>query len=228
MDPPNRNRPQRLSQVLAACSINRCSQTRLEHDPPMDGIVPDFYHSRFHEKTKELPRSSATPHPDCGGKNEGNSERRWLEQVGQVATRLAIPLWQSWDRGQKLPPVPLIASVEPVFGTDYRNRVTVTQTELSSTCTPSGMNTEGFTLDQDGVAKGSSTNLKMHGLDHTSQVEESGTDTDVLDRQFNMATDHLGWISAGLESFGCVAESPGNKRGRLHTCHTQGTLLRRC
>lgn len=201
MNQPKPNCAQRLSQVLADRSINRCSQTRLEQDPLMDGFMRDW---RCHEKTKECPRSSAAPRPDCGGINEGNSEQRWSEQVGQVARRLSIPLWQSWDRGQKLP-LPLTASAEPVFVTS-QNRAMATQTGFPSTCT-----------------KGpeSSANLRMIGLDHI------GTDTDVLEAHFNMATHSLGWMSAGLESFGRVEDSSGNKRGRLHTCHIQGTPLKK-
>lgn len=205
MDPPNQNLNQRLG------------QTRLEHNPPMDGFVFDCYYSRFYEKTKELPRSLAVPRPDCGGINEGNSEWRWLEQVERVARRLTIPVWQSWGRGQKL-----IASVEPVYATS-QSGATATETELTSACTPFGVNTEGFTLDQDGVAKGpeSSTKLKTHGLDHISQVEKSGTDTDELVKHFNMVTDNLGWISAGLERFGSFEDSPGNKRAVAHMAHSR-------
>lgn len=227
MDLQNPNCTQRLSQVLADCSLNRHSQTTLEPDPPMNGFVRDCYCSRSYEKTKALPRSWAMPRPDCGGIIEGNSEQRWLEQVELVARRLTIPQWQSWGRGQKLP-LRLVAAVEPVFSTS-QGSATATGTELTSACVPFGVNTEGFTLNQDGATKGpqSSTHLTMHGLDHISQVGESRTDTDVLERHFNMATDNLGWMSAGLEGFGSLEESRGNKRVWLHTCHTQGTPFKK-
>lgn len=42
--------------------------------------------------------------------DEGNSEdeKKWLEQVEEAARRIAVPLWQHWDRGQRmlLPLVP--------------------------------------------------------------------------------------------------------------------------
>lgn len=193
MDLLNPNGTQSLSQVLADCSIKRRSPTRLEHDPPMEGFVHDCHCSRCCEKTKVLPRSWATPRPDCGGISEGNSEQHWLEQVGPVARRLE-PWWQSWGRGKKPP-----AAVEPVF-------------PASQSRAPFGVNNEGFTLDQDGAAKGPqfSAHLTMHGLDPIPQVGESRADPDVLERPFSMATDNLGWMGAGLESFG---EFRGNKRG---------------
>lgn len=220
MDPLNQNCTQRLSQVLADCSINR---TRLEDDPAMDVLMRDCYCSRFHENTKELPRTLATPRPDCGTIKEGNSERHWLEQVEQVARRLTIPLWQNWDSGHKLP-LPLIASVEPVFATS-QSRATAAGTELTSARTPFGVSTAGLTLDEDGGTSGPEPypSLKMHGLDHLSQVEESRTDTDVLERHFKTATENLGWVSAGLESFGSLENFPGNK-GR-HTSHSGHSLL---
>lgn len=223
MDQPNQNRAQRLSQVWADCSINQRSLTRAEHEPPTDGFMRDCYCSRCPEETKEQPRGWPTPRPDWGGTTEGNSERRWLEQVEQVARRLTIPLRQNWDRGQKLP-LPLIASVEPVLAMS-QSRAMATVAELTPACTPFGVNIEGVTLVKDGVTKGaqSSGNLMLHGLDHISQVEESRKDTDVLQGHCNMATDNLGWISAGLESFGSLEDSPGNKRGGLHTCHTHST-----
>lgn len=219
MDLPNQNCTQRLSQVLADRCINLRSQTRPEQDPRMDAFVCDYYSSRFLEQKKGLPRSSATPQPDCGGINEGNSEWRWLEQVEPVARRPTIPVWPGWDRGQKLA-LPVIAPVQPVFATSQSRAIT--GVELMYACTPFGARTEGFILDQDGVAKRpvSSTNQKMQGPVHLPQAEESGRDADALGRRYHMTTDNLSWISAGLEGFGSVEESPGNHRGRLHTFHT--------
>lgn len=214
MHPPNQNGAQRFSQVLADCSVNRRSQTGPDHGPPLDVFMRDCYCSRFLEMAKEVPRSSAMPRPDYGTINQGNSERHWLGQVEQVTRRLTIPLWQNWDRGQSLP---LIASAEPVFGPS-QSRETAARTELPSSRTPFGVNTAGLTLDRHGGASGPefSTNLKMHGLDQLSQVEEgSGTDTDALQGLFTTAADNLGWISAGPECFRSLENSPGNK-GRAH------------
>lgn len=218
MYPPNQIGTRRFGQVLADCSMNRRSQTGLDHGPPMDVFMCNCYCSRFLEMAKEVPRSSATPRPDCGTINQGNSERHWLEQV---ARRLTIPLWQNWDRGQTLP---LIAPAEPVFGPS-QSREAAARTELPSSCAPFGVNTAGLTLDRDGGASGpeSSTNLKMHGLDQLSRVDESSrTDTGVLQGHFTTAADNLGWISVGQEYFRILENSPGNKGG--HTSHSGHTF----
>lgn len=215
MYPPNQNCTQRFSQVLADCSMNRHSQTGQDRGPPMD-FMRDCYCSRFLERPKEVPRRSATPRPDCGTINQGNSERHWLEQVEQVARILTIPLWQNWDRGQNLPPV---AFAEPVFGPS-QSRKTAARTHLPSSRALFGVNT-GLTLDRDGGASGpeSSANLKMHGLGQLSQVEES---TNVLQGHFTTAADNPGWISAGQECSRSLENSPGNKGG--HTSHSGHTF----
>lgn len=176
----------------------------------MDSFRHDCRYSWFNDKTKELPRSSAPPRADCGGSNEGNLE--------QVAGRL----WQNWDRGPKLL-LPPTAPVEPV-GTTSRSRATApdtfwsvdAETEPAFTLPPFGVNIEGFPLDQGGVAKGLgySENPKMHGPDHVLHGEQGGPDTEVLETHF-MMPDDLGWMSAGLGSFGRDEGSPGKKKKRL-------------
>lgn len=184
----------------------------MEHDPaPMDSFRHDCCYSWFHDKTKELPRSSAPPRTDCGGLNEGNLE--------QVAGRLTVPLWQNWDRGHKLL-LPLIAPVEPV-GTTSQSRATATdtvwsddaETELAFALAPFGVNIEGFPPDQGGVAKGpeSSENPKMLGLDRVLHCEQGGPDTEVLETHFSMMPDDLGWMSSGLGSFGSAEGLQGKK-----------------
>lgn len=42
-------------------------------------------------------------------------EREWLEQVEEAARRIAVPLWQHWDRGQKM-----LLPMLPSTPTDYR------------------------------------------------------------------------------------------------------------
>lgn len=179
----------------------------------MDGFACDCYCGHFHENTTELPRSLATPPTDC----EGNSEWSWLERVEEVARRPTVPVWPGWDRGQK-PPLPPTAPVQPAFPTS-QSRATAAETQLRYASAPFAAKTKGFSLDQDGNAKRpeKTTNQKMQGLDPNPQVEESGTDADVPGRPFHMAADNLSWISAGLEGFGNVEESPGNDRRQLHS-----------
>lgn len=161
----------------------------------------------------------ALPHTDFGGLTEGNLE--------QVAGRPTSPLWHNWDRGQKLL-LPLTAPVDPV-GTTSRSRATATdtvwsvgaETELAFALAPFGVNIEGFTPDQGGVAKGPefSENPKMPGLDRVLDGEQGGPDTEVLETHLGMMPDNLGWMSSGLGSFGSAEGSPG-KRDCLHRCHT--------
>ncbi|XP_029292903.1 uncharacterized protein LOC115011811 [Cottoperca gobio] len=44
------------------------------------------------------------PESDNERKDEGNleEEKEWLEQVEEAARRIAIPLWQHWDRGRRM------------------------------------------------------------------------------------------------------------------------------
>ncbi|XP_037647999.1 MHC class II transactivator isoform X1 [Sebastes umbrosus] len=54
------------------------------------------------------------PVSDNESVDEGNSEdeKEWLEQVEQAARRIALPLWQHWDRGRRmlLPLVPCMTA----------------------------------------------------------------------------------------------------------------------
>lgn len=106
--------------------------------------------------------------------NQGNSEeeKEWLEQVGEVARRIAVPLWQHWGRGQRML-LPLIPST--ANGCAQSQKVTTgngaqcpvlnleQETELAITCrmldlyadnfnhTEAAITDPGFTLDPGGA-----------------------------------------------------------------------------
>lgn len=68
---------------------------------------------RIDDEMPELLRSAESkqkPASDSERTDEGNSdnEREWLEHIEEAARRIAVPLWQHWDRGRKmlLPLVP--------------------------------------------------------------------------------------------------------------------------
>ncbi len=70
-----------------------------------------------HDEMTELLRiaeSMQKPVSDSERINKGNleNEREWLEQVEEAARLIAVPLWQHWDRGQRmlLPKVPFTAA----------------------------------------------------------------------------------------------------------------------
>lgn len=69
------------------------------------------------EEVTELLRGAESmqkPASDNERINEGNSEdeREWLEQVEEAARKIAVPLWQHWDRGRSmlLPLVPCMTT----------------------------------------------------------------------------------------------------------------------
>lgn len=83
---------------------------RIRSTPIMCDIQCNF---RIDEEMPELlisAESKQKPVSDSERTDEGNSEREreWLEQVEEAARRIAVPLWQHWDRGRKmlLPLVP--------------------------------------------------------------------------------------------------------------------------
>lgn len=82
-------------------------------------IVYDYQCSLgLDDKMTELLRcaeSMQKPVRESERMNEGNSEdeKEWLEQVEEAARRMAVPLWQHWDRGRRmlLPLVPCMTTV---------------------------------------------------------------------------------------------------------------------
>lgn len=146
----------------------------------------------------------------------------------QADRRLHTPLWQNWDRPQKLL-LPLIAPMEPgraasrggpagaeaLWSTDAEAEAAVRFTHA-----PFGVNDGGFALDQDGVAKGTESfaNLKTPVPGHAGRGEEGGAGADVLESHFNMSTGDPRWLSSGLAlaSFGSAESSPGTQEAIGH------------
>ncbi|KAG8007126.1 MHC class II transactivator [Nibea albiflora] len=67
--------------------------------------------------------------------DEGNSEdeKEWLEQVEEAARRIAVPLWQHWDRGQMML-LPLVSSMTA---------------GCENTVTDSGAQCNGLSMDEE-------------------------------------------------------------------------------
>ncbi len=104
--------------------------------------------------------------------DEGNSEdeKEWLEQVEEAARRMAVPLWQHWDRGRRML-LPLVPCMTSVCATS-ENTVTESEaqclglnmeeeTELANACRALGLCSDyfecteaeitGVTLDTEGA-----------------------------------------------------------------------------
>lgn len=132
-----RNQSQ-LSQICRDCGINMSNQRELgvspmEHynnmsyTPVIDSSflmdkhnqellsTQKYYHGlKLDDNMSEMLRGTELlkkPDKDYERMNQWNSdeEKEWLEQVGEVARRIAVPLWQHWGRGQSML-LPLIPS----------------------------------------------------------------------------------------------------------------------
>lgn len=100
-----------------ACGPNAHPPLRNEHSlghrlfaAPMHG-----HRFRLDDCMTEVLRGADTmqkAESDSESIREGNSEeeKEWLEQVEQAARRLAVPLWQHWDRARRML-LPLVPSV---------------------------------------------------------------------------------------------------------------------
>ncbi|TKS91735.1 MHC class II transactivator [Collichthys lucidus] len=92
--------------------------------------------------------------------NKGNSEgeKEWLEQVEEAARRIAMPLWQHWDRGQMML-LPLVSSMTA----GCKNTVTDSgaqcnglnmdeETELAIACRTLNLYSDSFNCIDTGLA----------------------------------------------------------------------------
>lgn len=84
---------------------------------PCDGQ----YGFKFNSEITELLRSAESVQKQIsdsertvGGNLEGDGE--WLEKVEEAARRIAVPLWQHWDRGQRML-LPLVSGLTTGCGT---------------------------------------------------------------------------------------------------------------
>lgn len=145
-----------LSQVRKCGSSESVSSVE-EHNAamPMPKIHP-LYDEHYQcsleldDEMEELLRSAESmqkPASDNERTYEGNleGEKEWLEQVEEAARRIAVPLWQHWDRGRRmlLPLVPRMttgcaASEKRHTATNSEARCPALdmeeETELATTC----------------------------------------------------------------------------------------------
>ncbi|XP_073349959.1 uncharacterized protein ciita [Pagrus major] len=160
------NQSQLVEVSCQESSITDPNQTRLEPVSPVDEqknarsgpqIDPldwieehylsttNYQHSvgLVDEMTKLLRNAESvqTPASDNERMKKGNleGEKEWLEQVEEEARRIAVPVWQHWDRGRRmlLPLVPSLAASE-ITATGSEARCSVLnmeeETELAMAC----------------------------------------------------------------------------------------------
>ncbi|XP_032443131.1 MHC class II transactivator isoform X1 [Xiphophorus hellerii] len=74
----------------------------LNQDPLSSLSVYDCTLRSSDEKAELLSGASSEPPSDNESINKGNEESQeaWLQQVEESARRIAVPLWQNWDRGR--------------------------------------------------------------------------------------------------------------------------------
>ncbi|KAI3360038.1 hypothetical protein L3Q82_014372, partial [Scortum barcoo] len=132
------------------------------------------YNLGLNDEMTELLRSAESmqkPVRENERVDEGNSqdEKEWLEQVEEAARRMAVPLWQHWDRGQRML-LPLVSCMTTVCqrdenaATDREGQCSVLnmeeETELAVACRTLGLYSDkckrteaeitSFTLDTEG------------------------------------------------------------------------------
>ncbi|XP_051244935.1 MHC class II transactivator isoform X1 [Dicentrarchus labrax] len=144
-------------------------------------IVYDYNCSfRSDDEITELLRSAELMQkPECDNEriNEGNSEieKEWLEQVEEAARKIAVPLWQHWDRAGRM----LLSLIPSLTTCCATSEITVTdsealcpvlnmeeETELAIVCRTLDLYADNF----------NSTEAKIKDPDFT-QDSEGATDT---------------------------------------------------
>lgn len=148
-------------------------------------IIHDCHYSLgLNEKMTELRNEKAES--ECKRRNEGNLEKEWLEQVEEAARRIAVPLWQHWNRGWRmlLPLVPTgcTTSENTATGSEAQCPVLIMdeETELTVACRTldlyddnlnfTEITDQGFTLDSShcqvsGAPKGLDFSVATNSLD---------------------------------------------------------------
>lgn len=206
--------PGELNQVCQDSAISYQNQTRLEYASPMreyscmrtrQTIYPSVtdehnlnprlfstevihdrhYNLGLNDKMTELLRNEKAE-SECKRRNEGNLEKEWLEKVEEAARRIAVPLWQHWDRGWRmlLPLVPTGSSTSENTATGSEAQCPVLimdeETELTIACRTldlyddnfncTEITDQGFTLDSShcqasGAPKGLDFSVATNTLD---------------------------------------------------------------
>ncbi|XP_027141430.1 MHC class II transactivator isoform X4 [Larimichthys crocea] len=150
--------------------------------------------------------------------NKGNSEdeKEWLEQVEEAARRIAVPLWQHWDRGQMML-LPLVSSMTA----GCENTVTDSgaqcnglnmdeETELAIACRTLNLYSDSFNCIDTGLALPNFT-LDKEEADDTPKGLSFPTYESVLTMGLN--TDHLDVAGAarnGSPVEACAATDTNN------------------
>lgn len=160
-------------------------------------LVQKYYHGReLNDNMTEMLRDAELMQKtdnDYERMNHGNSEeeKEWLEQVGEVARRIAVPLWQHWGREQRMlqPLIPPTATscaqsqnATTGNGAQFPVLNLEPETELAVTCRmldlygdsfshrKAAITDPGFTLDPGG-AIGRSMGLDFSPCDSVATAE---------------------------------------------------------
>nr|XP_046271811.1 MHC class II transactivator [Scatophagus argus] len=116
----------RSQHVSTMDELNNMRSWPENHPPVRDGRYPNHWlfstpilcdyqcNLGLEDKMKVLRSAESMQKPvsDVENINKGNleQEKEWLEQVEEAARRIAVPLWQHWDRGQRML-LPLVSSM---------------------------------------------------------------------------------------------------------------------
>lgn len=124
-------------------------------------------------------------------------EKDWLEQVEEAARRIAVPLWQHWDRGQKmllplLPPVTTGCSASANRPSDAPYPVFNSQTELAVACQMADLYTDSYKCMEDKITnssltldtEGATDSLKGH---HYFSLYDNVAETELNMDHFNIS-----------------------------------------
>ncbi|KAG7220592.1 hypothetical protein INR49_017948 [Caranx melampygus] len=151
----------------------------------------DQYSFKFNSEITELLRTAESMQKQIsdsertdGGNSEG--EREWLEKVEEAARRIAVPLWQHWDRGQKML-LPLVSCITTGCATSDSHEARCPELnmeeemELAVACSSLDLYTDkleftdtGFTPD----TRGATDSLKGLCLSAFDSLAMTGSNTD--------------------------------------------------
>ncbi|XP_044188122.1 MHC class II transactivator isoform X1 [Thunnus albacares] len=191
-------------------------------------ICDHQFNLRLEEEMTELLRDADSMQKllsDNERVDEGNSEdeKEWLEQVEEAARRIAVPLWQHWDRGQRmlLPLVPCMTigcSASENGGTDSDTSCPVfdmeDETELAAACQMLDLYTNNCKCMEAGVTDTSLTLDTERATDTLKGLYFSKSDSVVATRlnsdHFNISeTTDTALDASPVEA--CAADDHENK-----------------
>lgn len=175
-------------------------QTNTRSGPEIDPLdwIEEHYLSRPNyehsvglddEMTKLLRHAEPvqTPASDNERMKRGNleDEKEWLEQVEEEARRIAVPVWQHWDRGRRmlLPLVPSLTASENTTGSEAQCSALnmEEETELAAACRTLDLYTDKFNCTEPNFTLGTVATDTLKGLGFSAYNSAATTGWDHLD-----------------------------------------------